>query len=1342
MTLRVSLGKNYNSSEFFFNNKLKYFNKKTQKEEDPVKELLNRGNFDEYHDDIQGFLPSQKRLLKIMSVFFPIVNDLQTASISLKSINIKKPNITYKQAKEKQLSYATSVYATFNLVLFSVDEISGTKSVNLVKTQEVYLFDLPIMTFSGNFLVNGVERVIISQIHRSPGVIFNTVIDSLNQQIYTARIIPYQGSWLDFEIENNDNFICRINKKRKFSVVNILSLFDVSTEESIDLFYGKLSLTFISSLKLFKIKSENIIDLSSYFGLNFDIVDENGNVIVKSFTNINKNILNKHKNLYISPSSVSGHGIISSSKLGKSGEVLEEGYESSHLKTLKSDFDFDITFTSVYKTPLFSMINSDQYSREMSLKAFFKTIRPGSQFSIDDAERLFAYTFQNKATYDITEMGRLKLNEVLGLNINLEEPLITKHDIVGVIKKLLYYKKKGVIDLDVDSLTNRRVRLPSELIENSIKSSVSKLSRSILEKLNSVSLDNILISSIVSSINSDIREFFLLSQFSQLEDQTNPLARLAHKRRISSLGPGGISKSSGGATTFRVRDVHPTHYGRICPIETPEGQNIGLIVNLATHAKLDRHGFINTPFIKVVNKKITNEVHYFSPGDDYNHYITTIDQTNFDGDTIVTPILATRYQGEIIQAPAENIEYVDFRSNQLISIGASLIPFIENTDASRALMGANMQRQALPLLKTQLPLVGTGMEKNIAQNIYDVIRVRNAGVVKYVSADKIAVLTEKDSEPFVDIYKVFDMSANNGGTVNTKKPVVKLGQKVEVGQVLTDGPSIKDNEIALGQNLLVGFMPWNGFNFEDSIILSEKICVSGAFESLHISEHTTFVKDTRIGPEELTRNIPGVDSSELKYLDESGIIAEGAYVESGDILVGKVAPKIQDLLTPEEKLLKAIFGEKGGDKKDASLTVPAGIYGTVVGVKILTKRGYPKCERALEIENYELAELAKERDLKASVIYEYCNSLVDEVLLADGYSKKDLDNHIEKKFTFKIKDKALSVKLEDIKTLTKKLAIENKKKYDTIASSIVEGDELQQGNLAVVKVYIATKRNLQPGDKMAGRHGNKGVISKILPVEDMPFLEDGTPLDVILSSLGIPSRMNIGQILETHLGLVSKTIGKKINEMLLKKKTNDEILDMVKIVVNSKSFEKSLKQIDKNEIEESIKSWALNGVPFACESFGGFSADDITKMYQKLGLDESGQTYLYDGLTGERFKRKVTVGYIYILKLHHIVDEKIHARSVGTYSLITQQPLGGRSNFGGQRFGEMECWALQAYGAAYTLQEILTVKSDDVEGRSRMYESIIKGDANFVYGTPESFKVLVRELNSLAINLTLESDSW
>jgi DNA-directed RNA polymerase beta subunit len=1345
MTLRVSLGKNYNTTNFFSDSPFEYTNKKTGLPEEPLKDLLNRGTYNEYHDDIQGFLISNERLFNIISKYFPISNDLQTATITLKNIVIKKPTTSYEKAKEKQLTYAAEVCAVFSIAIFSVDDVSGSRSVDLIKTQEVYLFDLPIMTFSGNFLINGVERIIISQIHRSPGIIYNTTIDNLNQQLYSARIIPYQGSWLDFEIENNDNFICRINKKRKFSVINILSLFDVSRQDSADLFYGRLDLCYIPSLNLFKIESpvDKIIEYSLFFNLNFDILDNKGNVIAQSFTNVTKNSLLK-QDIFISPESILEHGIVEDCIIAKEGSLIEKDVFHDKLKTAKEEFKISTTFVSVYKTPLFFMIYSDHYSREASLRAFFKTIRPGSQFAVDDAERLFAYTFQNQAVYDLTEMGRVKLNDVLGLDIDVKQTLITKQDVVAAVKKLLYYKKKSIIDLDVDSLTNRRIRLPSELIENAIKSSVSKLSRSILEKVNSVSLDNILISSVVQPINSDIREFFLLSQLSQLEDQTNPLTRISHKRRISSLGPGGISKtSSGGGNTLRLRDIHITHYGRICPIETPEGQNIGLISNLATFAKIDKYGFISTPFIKVKNKKLTNQVEYLSPGDDANHYITTVDQINFKNDKIVTPILAARYKGEIVQASADMIEYVDFRSNQLVSVGASLIPFIENTDASRALMGANMQRQALPLLKTEVPLIGTGFEQEIAKNTHDVIRVRNAGIVQYVSCEKIAILVEKNNESSIDIYKIFDTSPNNGGTANLKRPIVSLGQYVEVGQPLTDGPSILDGEIALGKNLLVGFMPWNGFNFEDSIVLSEKVCSSGTFESLHITEHVSFVKDTRIGPEELTRNIPGADSYSLRHLDDNGIVIEGSYVEAGDIIVGKVSPKVQELLTPEEKLLKAIFGDKSGDKKDSSLVVPSGVYGIVIGVKILTKRGYQKCQRALEIEHNELKDLAQERDLTISLIYKHFDEKVNKILLEDGYNINEIcDEHIEKKFNFKIKSKKLNSDLNDIKNLVKKLVLENKKKYDQIASSIVEGDEIQQSNLSIVKVYIATKRNLQPGDKMAGRHGNKGVVSKIFPVEDMPFLEDGTPLDIVLNSLGIPSRMNIGQILETHLGLVSKTLGKKIDQMLKLKKSTDDVIEMVKKVVDSDSFERSLKHTTKDELEYSVKKWAENGVPFACQSFGGFSPDDITQMYKKLGLDESGQTYLYDGLTGERFKRKVTVGYIYMLRLHHMVDDKIHARSVGTYGLITQQPLGGRANFGAQRFGEMECWALQAYGAAYTLQEMMTVKSDDVDGRSRMYESIIKGDTSFTYGTPESFKVLVRELNSLAININLESDSW
>jgi len=1337
MTKRISLDKICN----FITSSNSKSTVKGDINKDEIKALFSRGTYSEYHDDLQGYLPSKDRLLEIVASVFPVINDLQTAQVIIKDVVIKKPILSYERSKEKQLSYAVAIHGVFNLILFSVDELSGARSVDVIKTQEAYLFDLPIMTSGGNFLVNGVERIIISQIHRSPGVIFNSTLDNLNQHFYSARIIPYQGSWLDFEMEPSDNVVCRINKKRKFSIVSILSLFDVSQEQISDMFFGTLEVKYVKEFALFEVADpKKFIEIASEINLWFNLLNKDKEIIVKSFTNINQGILRKNPKLYIDPSSLINHGIVAGFEEKEPGFIIDEDFVN-RLKSSKTseEKNLKLTLTSVLKSVLFNTLYSQAYTREASLKAFFKTIRPGSQFSIEDAERLLEYTFQSKNSYNLTEVGRMKLNQVLGLDIAEDMMFVTKEDVIATVKRMVHYKRKLITDLDVDSLSNRRIRLPSELIENSIKSAASKLSRTVLEKLNSMTLENAFISDIVSSINPDIREFFLLSTFSQLEDRTNPLSRLAHKRRISSFGPGGVSKSR---TTFEVRDVHPTHYGRICPIETPEGQNIGLIMNLALHSKFDKHGFIMSPYRKVNNRKITDEVVYLSPSQEAGNYITSINQRDFEDNKIKSNIVTSRYNGEIVQVISENVSYIDYNPNQLVSLGASLIPFIENTDAGRAMMGSNMQKQALPLVHPEEPLVGTGTERAIVDGSYDVMRARKNGIVSFISSEKILITSQDENGPTVDVYNLFDISSNTGGTITPQRAIVKLNQEVKKGDILTEGQSISNSELALGRNLLVGFMTWNGYNFEDSIILSEKVCSNGYFDTVHISEHIAFVRDTRIGPEEITRSIPGVNSSELRTIDESGVVLEGTYVQPGDILVGKVSPKVQDLLTPEEKLLKAIFGERGGDKKDSSLTVPSGVYGTVVGVKILTKRGYDKCQRALEIERKELLDLAYERSLKTQVIDSYCDNAINDILKEAKADKKMLTETLEKKFTIKLEDSQLNKKLNDIKNLHKTLVLENKKYYDQIASSIVDGDDLQQGTIAVVKVYIATKRALQPGDKMAGRHGNKGVVSKILPVEDMPFLEDGTPLDIVLSSLGIPSRMNIGQILETHLGLVSKTVAKRIDEMMKQKKANDEIMEMVRNIISSPSFDKTVKSMPKEEIETTLTDWSKKGVLFACPSFGGFDTQDITNMYKKLGLDESGQSYLYDGLTGERFERKVTVGYIYMLKLHHIVDEKIHARSVGTYSLVTQQPLGGRANFGGQRFGEMECWALQAYGASYTLQEMLTVKSDDIDGRSKMYESIIKGDINFSYGMPESFNVLVKELNALGLNLSLEMDSW
>ncbi|NBX52454.1 MAG: DNA-directed RNA polymerase subunit beta [Proteobacteria bacterium] len=1346
----------------------KSFSNNNERETIPHLISLQKESYEKFlQSDIE---PSQRKNIGIQSVFnsfFPITDSAGKVSVEFISYTLKEPRYESSECLSAGKTYSSALSAHLRLILWHQEEGSDVKEIRSIKEQEVYLCEVPLMTDSGSFIFNGAERVIVSQMRRAPGVFF----DSENAKIsgsksYTAKIIPHIGSWLDFEYDSKDILHFRIDKKRKIPATTLLRAIGLSSENIIQNFYGSFEASIDKkgwSLKF----DQNLFNSKK---IPHDLIcAKSGEVVVKEGTKINRKLIDKliedkFENYLLTDEALLGFVYAQDLIENETGELLLEAgsiVTAESLQILEKLNFKKVAIVNPSKSDIGpyvynTLLVDKNTSQKDALYDIYKAVRLGeAPSSAEIAKNYFDNLFFNDTRYNLSDVGRMKMNHRLGLDISTKILFLTNSDVEKTIKILSQIKHNDLKTDDIDNLANRRVRAVGELVENQMRIGMTRVEKSIIEKINSVEVDTLMPQAIINSkpLITAVKDFFATSQLSQFMDQTNPLSDITHKRRLSALGPGGLTRERAG---FEVRDVHPTHYGRICPIETPEGQNIGLINSLATYARVNDFGFIETPYRKVVNGKVTSEVQYLSAMGEVNFAIA---QSNIDIDEkgkIKSDLVSCRKNGEFIMLTPDKIDFMDVSTKQIVSVATTLIPFLENDDANRALMGSNMQRQAVPLLRPDAPLVGTGMESVIATDSGATVRAKHDGIVKFVDSSRIVIeYTDDDGINKIDICNLKKYVRTNQDTCINQRPTIEIGQHVKAGQIISDGHSIANGEIALGKNVRVAFMPWNGYNFEDSIIISEKLLADDTFTSIHIEELEVVARDTRLGPEEITRDIPNVSEEVLAKLDEEGIIHIGAEVKAGDILVGKTTPKSESPMTPEEKLLKVIFGEKAADVKDSSLYVPTGVNGTIVDVRVFLRKGIEKDERSIYIEMQQIEELSKAKNLRIHFLE---NSIKDSLinLFADhkitntiekikSGSKLDKDtlSVLSKSQLFKIvvSDSSIMDKAEKIIKLNTKKISEIEKEFNDKVSRIKAGEELGQGILKIVKIYIATKYRLQPGDKMAGRHGNKGVVSKIAPIEDMPYSEDGEPVDIVLNPLGVPSRMNVGQILETHLGFASKELGKKIGKMLddisyQKAEYIKKLRSFLLEIYSSEIEAKNINSMSDNELIEFSRH-LKNGVPFATGIFEGAKEGYITKLLEIAGVDSSGQIQLFDGKTGEKFDRKVTVGYIYMLKLHHLVDDKIHARSIGPYSLITQQPLGGKSHFGGQRFGEMECWALQAYGAAYTLQEMLTVKSDDVVGRIKIYESIIQGNQNFNCSIPESFNVMIKEVRSLGLNIEL-----
>ncbi|MCW2369695.1 DNA-directed RNA polymerase subunit beta [Sphingobium sp. B11D3D] len=1313
-------------------------------------------------------------LEKTLRSVFPIRDFAGTAELDFVHYELEDPKYDTEECRQRGITYAAPMRVTLRLIVFEVDQDTETRSVLDIKEQDVYMGDMPLMTGNGTFIVNGTERVIVSQMHRSPGVLFDHdrgKTHSSGKYLFAARVIPYRGSWLDFEFDAKDIVNVRIDRKRKLPVTALLFALGLNSEEILGEFYNKV--TYVRGENGWQIP----YTADAWRGLKptFDIIDaKTGEVVFAAGQKISPRAALKAAKdgleaLVIPTEEVYGrysaYDLINES----TGEIyIEAGDEVSPENLAKLDaagidrlelLDIDHVNTGPWIRNTLKVDKAED--RDHALSDIYRVMRPGEPPTRETAEALFEGLFFDGERYDLSAVGRVKLNMRLGLDAEDTITTLRREDILAVVKELVNLKDgKGEID-DIDNLGNRRVRSVGELLENQYRVGLLRMERAVKERMSSVDVSTVMPNDLINAkpAVAAVREFFGSSQLSQFMDQTNPLSEITHKRRVSALGPGGLTRERAG---FEVRDVHPTHYGRICPIETPEGPNIGLINSLASFSRVNKYGFIETPYRKVIDNKVTDEVVYLSAMEEAKHTIAQANaEVNPDG-TFAEDLISAREAGEFLMAPRDHITLMDVSPKQLVSVAASLIPFLENDDANRALMGSNMQRQAVPLVQAEAPFVGTGMEETVARDSGAAIAAKRSGIVDQVDATRIVIRATEEIEAGksgVDIYTLMKFQRSNQDTCINQRPLVKVGEHVKAGDVIADGPSTELGELALGRNSLVAFMPWNGYNYEDSILISERIVKDDVFTSIHIEEFEVMARDTKLGPEDITRDIPNVGEEALRNLDEAGIVYIGAEVEPGDILVGKITPKGESPMTPEEKLLRAIFGEKASDVRDTSLRLPPGVAGTIVEVRVFNRHGIDKDERAMAIEREEIDRLAKDREDERAILNRATFNRLREMLIGQtataapkGVKKgieinEELLTEVERHewWKFAVADDARQTQLEAVKTQYDEAVKVIVEKFEDRVEKLQRGDELPPGVLKMVKVFVAVKRKLQPGDKMAGRHGNKGVISRILPVEDMPFLEDGTPVDIVLNPLGVPSRMNVGQIFETHLGWAARGLGQQIKHALRDWReanpnaTGGEMPEAVKerlLTVYGEDYADEIKSRSAEQVIE-LASNLVTGVPIATPVFDGAREADVSAMLQLAGLDTSGQSTLYDGRTGDAFDRKVTVGIIYMLKLHHLVDDKIHARSIGPYSLVTQQPLGGKAQFGGQRFGEMEVWALQAYGAAYTLQEMLTVKSDDVVGRTKVYEAIVKGDDTFEAGIPESFNVLVKEMRSLGLNVEL-----
>jgi DNA-directed RNA polymerase subunit beta len=1349
-----------------------------------------------YETFLQMNVPHDSRtatgLQEVFRSVFPIDDFAGRGRLEFVYYELEEPKYDVEECIQRGMTYAAPLKVILRLIVWDVDEDTGSRSIRDIKEQPVYMGDMPLMTDNGTFIINGTERVIVSQMHRSPGVFFDHdkgKTHSSGKYLFAARVIPYRGSWLDFEFDSKDLVYVRIDRKRKLPVTTLLYALDsaataklrearaaqgeqvdiseirgMDAEEILHFFYGQV--VFARTPKGWA----RPFDPEAFRGVKLlePLVDaDTGEVVAEADAKLTartaRRIAEKTKEVLVGRADLLGRYVAEDLVNEQTGEIYAEaGEELAEARLLA------LEEAGIERLPTLAVDQSNgpwirntltvdkNTNRDDALIDIYRVMRPGEPPTPETAESLFRGLFFDPDRYDLSAVGRVKMNMRLGLEADDSVRTLRKEDILRTVKIMCELKDgRGQVD-DIDNLGNRRVRSVGELMENQYRVGLLRMERAIRERMGSVDIDTVMPHDLINAkpAAAAVREFFGSSQLSQFMDQTNPLSEVTHKRRLSALGPGGLTRERAG---FEVRDVHPTHYGRICPIETPEGPNIGLINSLATFAKVNKYGFIETPYRLVKDGVVQDGWKYLSAMEEERLVVAQADAPTDTGGRFTEELVSVRRQGDFRLVKPEDVTAVDVSPKQLVSVAAALIPFLENDDANRALMGSNMQRQAVPLIQADAPLVGTGMEAAVARDSGATIVARRPGIVDQIDGARIVVRATNDdgTTKGVDIYRLRKFMRSNQSTCINQRPLVRVGDRVAEGDIIADGPSTELGELALGRNVLCAFMPWNGYNFEDSILISERIARDDVFTSIHIEEFEVMARDTKLGQEEITRDIPNVGEEALKNLDEAGIVYIGAEVNPGDILVGKVTPKGESPMTPEEKLLRAIFGEKASDVRDTSLKLPPGVTGTIVDVRVFSRRGVDKDERAMAIERAEIERLAKDRDdEKAIQERSFLNRLRERLLgrkAGSGSKGVKAGTAITEEVLAEIprnawrhvtvQDDAVMAEIEVLKREFDSAVQKLQARFDAKVEKLQRGDELPPGVMKMVKVFVAVKRKLQPGDKMAGRHGNKGVVSRVVPIEDMPFLEDGTPVDLVLNPLGVPSRMNVGQILETHLGWACATLGRQIGELVETYRrtgaARQELLERLETVYGERVYGDEIASLSDDQLTELCDN-LRKGIPIATPVFDGARMSDIEGMLSEAGLDTSGQVTLVDGRTGEPFERRVTVGYIYMLKLHHLVDDKIHARSIGPYSLVTQQPLGGKAQFGGQRFGEMEVWALEAYGAAYTLQEMLTVKSDDVSGRTKVYEAIVREQDTFEAGIPESFNVLVKELKALGLNVDLD----
>ncbi len=1339
---------------------------------------IQKRSYDEF---LQKDVPAEARkdqgLQAVFKSVFPIKDFNETASLEFVSYTLSEPKYDVEECRQRGMTYAAPLKVTVQLVIWDVDQESGVRSIKNVKEQEVYFGEIPLMTEHGTFMVNGTERVIVSQLHRSPGVFFDHdkgKTHASGKLLYSARIIPYRGSWIDFEFDPRDILYVRIDRRRKFHATVLLRALGMTVEDLLNYFYRRdtIILEGRKASKLFQ--PEHLVGVKATRDVRHPGTNE---LLLKEGRKFTKLALRQMEQagieqIPIGLEEVIGRVAAHDVKDPKTGEVVvatneevtEEKLEQLRARGINRFEVLILDDTHIGPALRNTLLQDKINDPQEAILEIYRRLRPGDPPTPETAAAFFNNLFFNPERYDLSRVGRLKLNHKLKLNVPLDQGTLRREDILEVVRYLIELKNgNGQID-DIDHLGNRRVRAVGELVENQYRIGLVRMERAIKERMSLQDIETLMPQELINykPVSAVIKEFFGSSQLSQFMDQTNPLSEVTHKRRLSALGPGGLTRERAG---FEVRDVHPTHYGRVCPIETPEGPNIGLIASLSTYARVNEFGFVETPYRRVKDGRVTDEIVYLSALEEEEHVIAQANAPLDARGHFTADLVSARIGGEFTMVTPDRVEFMDVSPNQLVSVAASLIPFLENDDANRALMGSNMQRQAVPLLRTEAPLVGTGMEKVVARDSGVTLIAKRDGVVEQVDATRIVIKADKPAndgrDPGVDIYNLVKYQRSNQNTCINQRPIVVVGDRVKAGDVIADGPSTDMGELALGRNVLVAFMPWGGYNFEDSILISERVVKHDLFTSVHIEEFECVARDTKLGPEEITRDIPNVGDEALKDLDESGIIRIGAEVKPGDILVGKITPKGETQLSPEEKLLRAIFGEKAGEVRDTSLRVPPGVEGTVINARVFSRKGIQKDDRSKAIEDEEIAKLRKDQQDEIRIIRESTQRKVESLVvgrtttarLTDDTRKVLLNKGVE--VTRELLEQIPPNYWGDIKVGDERIEDELSRVVEAMQEQVdlikmffgekIErlkgGDELPPGVIKMVKVFVAIKRRLQVGDKMAGRHGNKGVLSRILPEEDMPYLADGTPVDIVLNPLGVPSRMNVGQILETHLGWAARELGNQLRAELEENGRPDveALRRKLKELYAGKELAEFIDSLTEEDVIKLARK-AARGIHVASPVFDGATEEEIFKHIARASLPAGGQTRLYDGRTGEPFAHEVTVGVMYMMKLHHLVDDKIHARSTGPYSLVTQQPLGGKAQFGGQRLGEMEVWALEAYGAAYTLQEMLTVKSDDVAGRTRMYEAIVKGENVLEPGLPESFNVMVKELQSLALDVELVED--